>query len=102
MASSTILDVMPREDLKVLAEGVRSGDPKAVALLEACFELELKDPVIGTEQASPEMILASFERALNLDQESQAANKTVSFSPTPSLEQEFAAIQAQQAIQAQR
>jgi hypothetical protein len=93
-----MLDVMHPEDLKVLAKAVRLGEPKAVAFLEACFELELKDPVIGTEQASPEMILASFERALNLDQESQAANKIVSFSPTPSLEQQFAAELAKRSL----
>jgi hypothetical protein len=44
------------------------------------------------------MILASFERALNLDQESQAANKIVSFSPTPSLEQQFAAELAKRSL----
>lgn len=74
MAGQTILDVMPKKDLEVLAEWARSGDPKAVAFLETCFALELKDTVVGTEQANPEMVLASFERALNLEQEGQGAN----------------------------
>jgi hypothetical protein len=72
MAGATILDLMNKKDLNVLSEGVKSGDPVAVAFLEACFDLELENTVPGTEEATAAMVLASFERALGLDQESQA------------------------------
>ena len=89
MASSTILDVMPEEDLKVLAEGVRSGDPGAVALLEACFKLELADASPDTRAATADMFLNKVNLMLSGTQ--QPANKIVRFSRTPSLEQEFTA-----------
>ncbi len=92
MASSTILDVMPEEDLKVLAEGVRSGDPGAVALLEACFELELADASPDTRAATADMFLNKVNLMLSGTQ--QPANKIVRFSRVHSPEEQAAAMTA--------
>ena len=93
MAGRTTLDVMPTEDREILMAGVKAGKKWAVEFLETCLAVDTKGPVLGTEQQEIEMVLESFEAHIQ-----KPANAIVRFSRTPSLEKEFAAIQAQQQV----
>ncbi len=100
MAGQTILRSMTHKDLETLNQNLMSDDTQAVEsakrFLEVCFELEVESALPETREATAEMLLEEISKILSEAQ--QPANAIVRFSRTPSLEKEFAAIQAQQQV----
>ena len=100
MAGQTILRSMTHKDLETLNQNLMSDNTQAVEsakrFLEACFESDVESALPETREATADMFLEEISKILSEAQ--QPENAIVRFSRTPSLEQEFTAIQAQQQV----